>query len=92
MSPISEASKYSSSLDRRAAEEQQQIERNEETLEDFKVQADREFEHEDRLKELPPSRFRMSLCKVLSRFTKDAYSGLASSSRLKPVLRYPEQS
>jgi DNA invertase Pin-like site-specific DNA recombinase len=80
------------SLDRRAAEEQQQIERNEETLEDFKVQADREFEHEDRLKELPPSRFRMSLCKVLSRFTKDAYSGLASSSRLKPVLRYPEQS
>ena len=42
------------SLDRRAAEEQQQIERNEETLEDFMVQADREFEHEDRLKGLPP--------------------------------------
>jgi hypothetical protein len=29
---------------------------------------------------------------ILAALTKDAYSGLASSSRSKPVLRYPEQS
>jgi N12 class adenine-specific DNA methylase len=40
------------SLDRRAEEEQREIERQEKALTDYRAQADRPFEHEARLKEL----------------------------------------
>ncbi len=40
------------SLERRAEEEQREIEHKEKALADYKAQIDRRFEHEGRLKEL----------------------------------------
>lgn len=49
-------------LDRRAADEQQEIERQEKALADYRAQLGRPFEHEGRLKELLVRQAQLNSC------------------------------
>jgi N12 class adenine-specific DNA methylase len=84
------------SLDRRAEEEQHEIERQEKALADFRAQLGRPFEHEARLRDLLVTQAQLNACLDLDKHEaqvvdepRDSAEEMASSAARRPSRRAP---
>ncbi len=71
-------------LDRRAEDEQREIERQEKALADYRAQLGRPFEHEARLKDLLAKKARLNACLDLDKHEAQIVDDLYGPNALRP--------
>ena len=77
------------SLDRRAEEEQLEIQRQEKALIDYRTQLGRPFEHESRLKDLLAKQAQLNACLDLDKHDAQIVDDSREAGEGEPVLRVP---